>query len=642
MIKSQIFSRDYDKRYRIIERTMIKKSAKSLQKKYNSTIPIFLKTNRTQYAELFSKYYWQDFYKDLYVRVGLSFANWYAKYFDKWVETKSYDVSNYQTIWQSVFANVSSQISAKRIVGLSRTQRNNLNRIYSQKMRDPKFMALGVPQQTRILRNEMAYLSRVQATRIVRTETTTASNMAMRESATTIFPKESLMKEWQSSFLPTSRDGHMQLDGTQIAEHEQFLVVADDGKSDLMSFPGDPAGSAGNVCNCTCKVFYLPKTYNERVTGGDLTNTGFGLVSNTPGGAGSLVSTGVNIINPIAGGAGAGAGVAVNTATGSGSSIRPPKEIDDIMNRIRATQQSAQAGDPYAKMNPSMKKYVLELKKFGADLDDYISLINQSSKLDKLAVVITRARKNIEQYYSRTFKKMQLSRAYGRTSQVRTFIHEFGHTIDDYFNIGGQASSLGQYKIKNPIWQRLANKYKQMDEAKKVKIYKDILSKYRQSNDELYGEFQKLYRETKDLARVELFIKERMIAIYGDDVYKNAERTLRKFKEKNINPQKIRNEINRQQQFMIDTLDGLFGISKIDPRLGGYGHDVPYMNRKGFAEVVAEAFQYKYFGNYQFQKFAPDIFDDLIGVVDEWLASLPKQLANVLNYLIKKIKNVTR
>ena len=45
MIKSQIFSRDYDKRYKIIERAMIKKSARSLQKKYNSTIPIFLKTN---------------------------------------------------------------------------------------------------------------------------------------------------------------------------------------------------------------------------------------------------------------------------------------------------------------------------------------------------------------------------------------------------------------------------------------------------------------------------------------------------------------------------------------------------------------------------------------------------------------------
>ena len=110
------------------------------------------------------------------------------------------------------------------------------------------------------------------------------------------------------------------------------------------------------------KFFYLPKTYNERVTGGDLTNVGFGLVSNTPGGAGSLVSTGVNIINPIAGGTGAGTGVAVNTATGSGSSITPPKEIDDIMNRIRSTQQSAQAGDPYAKMNPSMKKICFRIK----------------------------------------------------------------------------------------------------------------------------------------------------------------------------------------------------------------------------------------------------------------------------------------
>jgi hypothetical protein len=63
------------------------------------------------------------------------------------------------------------------------------------------------------------------------------------------------------------------------------------------------------------------------------------------------------------------------------------------------------------------------------------------------------------------------------------------------------------------------------------------------------------------------------------------------------------------------------------------------MNRNGLAEVVAEAFQYKYFGNYVFQKFNPELFDDLIRVVDQWLASLPKQLANALNYLIKKIKN---
>ena len=98
-----------------------------------------------------------------------------------------------------------------------------------------------------------------------------------------------------------------------------------------------------------------------------------------------------------------------------------------------------------------------------------------------------------------------------------------------------------------------------MDQAKKIKIYKDVLSKYQQSDDELYHAFQKLYRETKDLAKVELFIKERMIAIYGDDVYKNAERTLRKYGDKRISPQTIRNEINRQQQYMIDTLDGLFG-----------------------------------------------------------------------------------
>jgi hypothetical protein len=138
---------------------------------------------------------------------------------------------------------------------------------------------------------------------------------------------------------------------------------------------------------------------------------------------------------------------------------------------------------------------------------------------------------------------------------------------------------------------------------------------------------------------ISAFVENRLIQIYGDDVYVNAIETLNKYGNKNINPFAIRNEINQQMIYAIDTMDGLFGISKNYPRLAGYGHKVGYMNRNGLAEVVAEAFQYKYFGNYVFQKFNPELFDDLIRVVDQWLASLPKQLANALNYLIKKIKN---
>ena len=638
MIKSQIFSRDYDKRYKIIERTMIRKSAKSLQKKYNSTIPIFLKTNRTQYPELFTKYYWQDFYKDLYVRVGLSFANWYAKYFDKWVETKSYDVSDYQTIWQSVFANVSAQISAKRIVGLSRTQRNNLNRIYSQKMRDPKFMALGVAQQTRILRNEMAYLSRVQATRIVRTETTTASNMAMRESATTIFPKESLMKEWQSSFLPTSRDGHMQLDGTQVAEHEQFLVVADDGKSDLMSFPGDPAGSAGNVCNCTCKVFYLPKTYNERVTGGDLTNVGFGLVSNTPGGAGDLVSTGVNIINPLGG----GTGVAVNTALGSGSA--------PAVNVGSADDAVATATDRYDNLSTPMKNLIKKFEDLGFN-SEFLNVFQRAPRsangeFRKLFLRFGDSAK----FSSRGLK----SNGYNPTLYMRkrgtnvdlmnTLTHEFGHAISHYFKISAWEGSRLGYVVQNPVFKRVLETLNNYSVSKMRGLYRkasELMGSQRHPDGlrKILRTYNSRVAGGSNVDEAKRLLEIDLRKYYGDDIYDFYQQKMFRAGDP-TNVVNVLDTIRKEANYIVDSLDGAFNIARRFGRSYHAGsHSYRYMLTMGKEEFVAEAIQTYYHGNKIMEKFFPEYYKTLINLVDEWLSTLPKNIRLAIDYLTKILRD---
>ena len=637
MIKSQIFSRDYDKRYKIIERAMIKKSAKSLQKKYNSTIPIFLKTNRTQYAELFTKYYWQDFYKDLYVRVGLSFANWYAKYFDKWVETKSYDVSEYQTIWQSVFANVSAQISAKRIVGLSRTQRNNLNRIYSQKMRDPKFMALGVAQQTRILRNEMAYLSRVQATRIVRTETTTASNMAMRESATTIFPKESLMKEWQSSFLPTSRDGHMELDGEQIAEHEQFLVVADDGKSDLMSFPGDPAGSAGNVVNCTCKVFYLPKTYNERVTGGDLTNVGFGLVSNTPGGAGDLVSTGVNIINPLGG----GAGVAVNTALGSGSA--PAVNVGSTDDAV------ATATNRFDNLSTPMKNYIEKFEKLGLNAE-FLNVFQRAPKMGgefkKLFLRFGQGAKFRPGGLKSTGWNpiLQMRKEGLNVDLMNTFTHEFGHVLSHYFGISKWGGSLKGYVVQNPIFKRVLSNLNSYTDAKMKGLYRKAGELYGSSKTpnglrKLLNDYNDTLRRTGDVNESKRLLEISARKYYGDDVYDFYQRKMFRAGD-DTDVHNVLQAMKKEAGYIVDSLDGAFNIAN---RFGRSfhirTHEYRYMLTMGKEEFIAEAIQTYYHGNKIMEKFFPEYYKTLINLVDEWLTSLPKNIRLAIDYLTKILRD---
>ena len=57
-------------------------------------------------------------------------------------------------------------------------------------------------------------------------------------------------KGWMCSFVPDSRDEHMAADGQERKLDEPFDVGGE-----TMMYPGDPSGSAGNVCNCLCATY---------------------------------------------------------------------------------------------------------------------------------------------------------------------------------------------------------------------------------------------------------------------------------------------------------------------------------------------------------------------------------------------------
>ena len=57
-------------------------------------------------------------------------------------------------------------------------------------------------------------------------------------------------KGWLSAFAPESRDTHMAADGQVVGLDEAFDIGGEP-----MQYPGDPAGSPGNVCNCLCDTF---------------------------------------------------------------------------------------------------------------------------------------------------------------------------------------------------------------------------------------------------------------------------------------------------------------------------------------------------------------------------------------------------
>jgi HK97 family phage portal protein len=69
------------------------------------------------------------------------------------------------------------------------------------------------------------------------------------------------LKGWMCSFVPDSRESHIAADGQEVLLEEDFNVAGE-----RLEFPGDPRGSAGEVCNCLCGTYPVVVSIGE---GGD-------------------------------------------------------------------------------------------------------------------------------------------------------------------------------------------------------------------------------------------------------------------------------------------------------------------------------------------------------------------------------------
>jgi len=93
-----------------------------------------------------------------------------------------------------------------------------------------------------------ADLSRARSMLWARTESAKVDNFGQLEGyKETEFVDE---KGWLCSFVPESRDDHIAASGREVKLDETFDVGGED-----MMYPGDPAGSPGNVCNCLCSTY---------------------------------------------------------------------------------------------------------------------------------------------------------------------------------------------------------------------------------------------------------------------------------------------------------------------------------------------------------------------------------------------------
>lgn len=264
------WQRDFENELDKAERRQLSKVKRYYKTEYKKGVESFVSKGQTNFQLLFSESDLSKIYRDLYTDIGLQFAKWYAKNFDKYIK-KGINPGEFVDQWINSFASFGSAVGAQRVTLVSGTAKQTLIKITQRLMSDPEFMTLGASEKARILNNQFDTYSRYQSTRLVRTEATAAANFATMESATTIFPGAQMMKEWIASFDDRTRDTHAEAGASNpIPYNDSFMV----GGSFLM-YPGDPSGPSAEVINCRCSIAPFPKEAAQTV--GEITDINFSL-----------------------------------------------------------------------------------------------------------------------------------------------------------------------------------------------------------------------------------------------------------------------------------------------------------------------------------------------------------------------------
>lgn len=153
------------------------------------------------------------------------------------------------------------QFGAQKVVQIAETTRKQIMRLIREGQREGE----SIEQIAKTIREAIPEFSRYRSRVIARTETHGSSQYAqLRVAQTSTRP---LVKRWSSVEDPRTRDfgegdaeiddyNHRTMDGQTVAMEQPFFVNTIFGTREPLMYPGDPAGSAGNVINCRCAMTF--------------------------------------------------------------------------------------------------------------------------------------------------------------------------------------------------------------------------------------------------------------------------------------------------------------------------------------------------------------------------------------------------
>jgi len=256
---SQRFMFGLERKRDVQERNWSRQFSRFYFNEYKKGIKQFLETNNVSELGLFRFTDFEDLMVGMFTGMGWVFASWYMRNINNYqTKEQTTNPDDLKAIWEQKMIAYAKEYSAAKIGLIQGTALQNLQKIIKAFMVDPDFMSKGIEEKSRILNNKFKQLSRWQAKRIVRTESTTISNIGLEQGAEAMFPKEQLEKRWITSMDNNERAWHGAMNDKTVDFDKKFTVPHPKGV-DYMLRAGDPSASAANRVNCRCAVVPVPK-----------------------------------------------------------------------------------------------------------------------------------------------------------------------------------------------------------------------------------------------------------------------------------------------------------------------------------------------------------------------------------------------
>ena len=165
--------------------------------------------------------------------------------------------------WDRIVSDYLSNEGGIKITQINETTKNRIMRIVDEEVAKGSSL-----RDIANLIDSNIMLDQIIANRamvIAHTETVTASNWGSLLGAKS--SGAAVDKQWISTrdsatrgIDPTNEFDHWSMDDRSCALDDLFAVPMRPAGAEMLQFPGDPTGSAGNIINCRCVVGYLRKS----------------------------------------------------------------------------------------------------------------------------------------------------------------------------------------------------------------------------------------------------------------------------------------------------------------------------------------------------------------------------------------------